>query len=276
MGQSDVVRTQVMGIVNVTPDSFSDGGRFRHIDDAIAHGMRLVAEGADIVDVGGESTRPGAEPVDSAEECDRVLPVVRELAAQGVTVSIDTRHAVTAERAMAEGARIINDVTGFVDPVLVRVAAATQARIVINHMPTDDPRTMQAHAEYGDVVGEVREFLARRVDACRAAGVDDIVVDPGIGFGKTTEHNLALLRGLAELRSEGFPLLVGPSRKRFIGAVLEEPRPRARLWGTAAVCSQAITAGADVLRVHDVGPIVQTARMVDAIVRPRSEAGSQS
>jgi dihydropteroate synthase len=265
MGQSDVVRTQVMGIVNVTPDSFSDGGRFRHIDDAIAHGMRLVAEGADIVDVGGESTRPGAEPVDSAEECDRVLPVVSELAAQGVTVSIDTRHAVTAERAMAEGARIINDVTGFVDPVLVRVAAATQARIVINHMPTDDPRTMQVHAEYGDVVGEVREFLARRVDACRAAGVDDIVVDPGIGFGKTTEHNLALLAALDRLCDIGRPVLVGVSRKRFIGELAGGAPPTERLGGTIAAGLAAVARGASILRVHDVAAHVQALNVWHAI-----------
>jgi dihydropteroate synthase len=265
MGQSDVVRTQVMGIVNVTPDSFSDGGRFRHIDDAVTHGMQLVAEGADIIDVGGESTRPGAEPVDPAEECDRTLPVIRELAARGVTVSIDTRHAVTAERAMAAGARIINDVTGFVDPSLVRVAAATQARIVISHMPTDDPRTMQAHAEYGDVVGEVCQFLAHRIEACRAAGIVDIVVDPGIGFGKTTEHNLALLAALDRLGDLGRPVLVGVSRKRFIGELAQDAPPTERLGGTIAAGLAAVVHGASILRVHDVAAHVQALRVWHAI-----------
>jgi dihydropteroate synthase len=265
MGQSDTVHTQVMGIVNVTPDSFSDGGRYQHVDDAIAHGLRLAAEGAHIIDVGGESTRPGASPVDPTEECERVLPVIRELAAHGIVISIDTRHPDTAERAMAAGARIINDVTGFVDPVLVRVAAATHARVVINHMPTDDPRTMQSHANYSDVVAEVRDFLARRIDDCHTAGINDIVIDPGIGFGKTTEHNLAVLAALDHLADLRRPVLVGVSRKRFIGDLSGGASAAERLGGSIAAGLAAVAHGATILRVHDVAAHVQALKVWHAI-----------
>ncbi len=265
MRQSDTVHTQVMGIVNVTPDSFSDGGRYQHVDDAIAHGVRLASEGAHIIDVGGESTRPGAAPVGSTEECERVLPVIRELAAHGIVVSIDTRHSDTAERAMAAGARIINDVTGFVDPTLVRVAAATHARVVINHMPTADPRTMQAHANYGDVVADVRDFLARRIDDCHEAGITDIVIDPGIGFGKTTEHNLAVLAALDHLADLRRPVLVGVSRKRFIGDLSGGAPAAERLGGSIAAGLAAVAHGASILRVHDVAAHVQALTVWHAI-----------
>lgn len=259
------MHTQVMGIVNVTPDSFSDGGKFEHVDAAIAHGLQLATDGAAIVDIGGESTRPGATPVDPAEECERVLPVVRALAAEGLIVSIDTRHALTAERAMEAGARIINDVTGFVEPDLVKVAAATGARVVINHSPTDDPRTMQAHALYTDVVAEVRDFLARRIDECHAAGITDIVIDPGIGFGKTTEHNLALIAALEHLSDLRRPVLVGVSRKRFIGALSGEAPADRRIGGTIAAGLAAVAHGASILRVHDVYEHVQALRLWHAI-----------
>ncbi len=267
-------RTLVMGVLNLTPDSFSDGGRYLDLEPALGHAARLAREGAHVLDLGGQSTRPGASEVGAAEEAARVLPVLRallqgRLPANRPLLSIDTFRAAVAEAALEAGADWINDVSGGRrDPALLKVVAAAGCPLVLMHS-RGDSRSMDDLAVYTDVVEEVRQELLRATDAALAAGVraDRLIWDPGLGFAKTTEHNLTLLRGLAVLRREGFPLLVGPSRKRFIGAVLEEPRPRARLWGTAAVCSQAITAGADVLRVHDVGPIVQTARMVDAIVR---------
>ncbi len=267
-------RTLVMGVLNLTPDSFSDGGRYLDLEPALAQAVRMSREGAHVLDLGGQSTRPGASEVGAAEEAARVLPVLRallegRLPAKRPLLSIDTFRAAVAEAALQAGADWINDVSGGRrDPALLQVVAAAGCPLVLMHS-RGDSRSMDGLAVYTDVVAEVRQELLRATDAALAAGVraDQLIWDPGLGFAKTTEHNLSLLRGLAALRQEGFPLLLGPSRKRFIGAVLEEPRPRARLWGTAAVCAQAISAGADVLRVHDVGPIVQTARMVDAIVR---------
>ncbi len=264
-----------MGVLNVTPDSFSDGGRFNRVDRALRQARRLARQGADLLDLGGQSTRPDAAEISSAEELSRVMPVLTGLlaempAAARPLLSIDTFRPAVAEAALTAGADWINDVGGGRDPGLLAVVAAAGCPYVLMHS-RGDSRSMDALAVYSDVVEEVRQELLRATGAALAAGVraDQLIWDPGLGFAKTTEHNLDLLRGLAALRQEGFPLLVGPSRKRFIGAVLEEPRPRARVWGTAAVCAQAIGAGADVLRVHDVGPIVQTSRMVDAIVRTR-------
>ena len=265
-----------MGVLNLTPDSFSDGGRFNAPDAAVQRARLLHRQGADLLHLGGQSTRPGAPEVGAEAEMDRVLPGLRRiLAAQpppgagGPLLSSDTFHAPVAEAALAAGAHWINDVSaGRRDPALLTVVAAADCPCVLMHS-RGDSRTMDGLAHYGDVVAEVRQELLRATDRALAAGVrpERILWDPGLGFAKTTAHNLTLLRGLALLRAEGFPLLVGPSRKRFIGEVLAEPRPRARLWGTAAVCGQAIAAGADVLRVHDVGPIVQTARMADALCR---------
>ena len=267
-------RTLVMGVLNLTPDSFSDGGRYLDLEPALAQAARMEREGAHVLDLGGQSTRPGASEVGATEEAARVLPVLRSLLegrlpANRPLLSIDTFRAAVAEAALEAGADWINDVSGGRrDPALLQVVAAAGCPLVLMHS-RGDSRSMDGLAVYTDVVAEVRQELLRATGAALAAGVraDQLIWDPGLGFAKTTEHNLTLLRGLAALRQEGFPLLVGPSRKRFIGAVLEEPRPRARLWGTAAVCAQAISAGADVLRVHDVAPIAQTARMVDAIVR---------
>jgi dihydropteroate synthase len=266
-----------MGVLNLTPDSFSDGGRFEAPEAALRRARLLHRQGADLLDLGGQSTRPGAPEVGAQVEIARVLPgLVRILAALpppaagGPLLSIDTFLAPVAEAALAAGAHWINDVSaGRRDPALLAVVAAADCPCVLMHS-RGDSRTMDALTCYGDVVAEVRDELLRATDRALAAGVrpERILWDPGLGFAKTTAHNLSLLRGLALLRAEGFPLLVGPSRKRFIGEVLAEPRPRARLWGTAAVCGQAIAAGADVLRVHDVGPIVQTARMADALCRP--------
>jgi len=269
-------RTFVMGVLNLTPDSFSDGGRFDCPEAALRQARRMEAQGADLLDLGGQSTRPGAAEIGAEEEIARVLPALRliraELTATGgptPLLSIDTFRAAVAEAALAAGADWINDVSGGRrDPALLAVVAAAGCPYVLMHS-RGDSRSMEGLAEYGDVVAEVLQELLRATDRALAAGIrpERIVWDPGLGFAKTTAHNLALLRGLATLRSEGFPLLVGPSRKRFIGEVLGEPRPRARLWGTAAVCSQAIAFGADILRVHDVGPIVEVARMSDALLR---------
>ncbi len=265
-------RTRVMGVLNLTPDSFSDGGRFKRPEAALLQARTMVAQGADLLDLGGQSTRPGAAEIGAPEEIERVLPVLRLLLqafppGEGPLLSIDTFQAPVAEAALAAGADWINDVSGGRrDPDLLSVVAAGGCPYVLMHS-RGDSRSMDGLARYGDVVAEVREELLIATDRAVAAGIRpaQIVWDPGLGFAKTTAHNLSLLRGLGRLRAEGFPLLVGPSRKRFIGEVLEEPRPRARLWGTAAACCQAIAAGADVLRVHDVGPIVQTARMADAL-----------
>jgi dihydropteroate synthase len=266
-------RTLVMGVINLTPDSFSDGGRFDRPERALAQAQRMLALGADVLDLGAQSTRPGAAEVGAAAELQRLLPGLQAIRAACPTalISVDTFLAPVAEAALAAGANWVNDVRGassLRDPAMLELVAASGCPYVLMHS-RGDSAAMDGLACYGDVVAEVRDGLRTASDQAIAAGVqpDQLIWDPGLGFAKTTEQNLALLRGLPGLRAEGFPLLLGPSRKRFIGAVLEEPRANARLWGTAAVCAQAISAGAEVLRVHDVGPIVQTARMTDAIVR---------
>ena len=262
-------RTGVMGVLNLTPDSFSDGGRFDRPEAAVRQARLLLAQGADLVDLGAQSTRPGAEEVGPQRELERLLPALTAIRAAHpeALLSIDTFHAAVAEAALAAGAHWINDVSaGRRDPALLRLVAAAGCPLVLMHS-RGDSRSMDSLARYGDVVAEVRQGLLQASDTALAAGVrpEQLIWDPGLGFAKDTQQNLTLLRGLAVLAAEGVPLLVGPSRKRFIGAVLEEPRPRARLWGTAAVCSQAIAQGARMLRVHDVGPIVQIARMADAL-----------
>jgi dihydropteroate synthase len=244
----------LMGVVNVTPDSFSDGGRHATATAAIAHGRRLASEGAQILDIGGESTRPGAAPVDADEELGRVLPVVEALARDGLLVSIDTRRACVMEAALARGARIVNDVTALSgDPDSLAAVARWRVPAILMHMQ-GDPSTMQAAPRYGDVVGEVHAFLEARVSACVAAGIDPalLCVDPGIGFGKTVAHNVALLRALDRLRVRGCGLLVGASRKSFIGHLSRGEDTSRRLPGSLAVALHAAEAGADILRVHDV------------------------
>ncbi|MCU1485285.1 MAG: dihydropteroate synthase [Actinomycetia bacterium] len=246
----------VMGIVNVTPDSFSDGGRYLDPDLAIAHGLALVAEGAGVVDVGGESTRPGAEPVDEAEERRRVVPVVEALAPH-VRVSIDTRHASVAEAAVAAGASLINDVSAG----LWEVAAAADVGWVALHMQ-GDPRTMQADPHYDDVVGEVRSFLVERAERAVEAGVPEVWVDPGIGFGKSIDHNLALLHRLDELVAAGHPVLVGTSRKGFLGKLTGGAPADDRLEASLATAVVAAANGARMIRAHDVLPTVHAMRIV--------------
>ena len=256
-----------MGVVNVTPDSFSDGGRWFDADAAIAHGFALLAEGADIVDVGGESTRPGAAPVDEAEELRRVLPVVEALAGQG-RVSIDTQKAAVAKAAVAAGATFVNDVSAS----LWAVAAETGAGYAAMHM-RGTPATMQQDPTYGDVVGEVCDFLVARADAARAAGVDEVWIDPGIGFGKTIDHNLSLLRHVGVFVDTGYPVLVGASRKGFLGRLTDDAPEDDRLEASIAAAVIAMEAGAGMVRVHDVRPTVQAAALVAARTAQDSAGG---
>jgi dihydropteroate synthase len=246
----------VMGILNVTPDSFSDGGRFLDPDAAVEHGLRLLAEGAGVVDVGGESTRPGAQPVDEAEERRRVVPVVEALAPYG-RVSIDTRHASVAEAAIAAGATLVNDVSAS----LWEVAAAAGVGWVALHMQ-GDPRTMQADPCYDDVVSEVRSYLVERAERAVEAGVPEVWIDPGIGFGKTLEHNLTLLRRLDELVAAGHPVLVGTSRKGFLGRLTGGAPADDRLEASLATAVVAAANGARMIRAHDVLPTVHAMRIV--------------
>jgi dihydropteroate synthase len=262
-------RTLVMGIVNVTPDSFSDGGMLSDDQAAVAHGLRLAAEGADILDVGGESTRPGAGPVPAGEELERVLPVIeglREAAPEGVALSVDTRRPDVARAPIEAGASIVNDVTAAADPAMFDVVAASGAGLVLMHM-LGEPRTMQDDPRYDDVVVEVRDFLAARLGAAVAAGVarDRLCVDPGIGFGKNLDHNLRLLHDIASFGELRVPVLVGASRKRFLGELTDVDDASARVEGTAGAVAWCAANGVDVVRVHDVLQMARVARVVDAI-----------
>lgn len=260
-------RPLVMGILNVTPDSFSDGGLYVNRDRAIEHGMSLARAGADIIDIGGESTRPGAAEVPAAEEISRVCTVISALALDlDIPLSVDTRHAEVAKAALSAGATIINDVSGFRDPQMVDVAAGTDAGLVIMHM-LGDPKTMQESPVYGDVTVEVRDYLAGQAELLSAAGVAPgrIAVDPGIGFGKTSHHNLQLLRRLPEVAALGYPVLVGVSRKRFIGELTGEALPLHRKTGSISAGLWATTHGGDILRVHDVKQTREALRVWEAI-----------
>jgi len=264
-------RVLIMGILNVTPDSFSDGGRFLSPDAAVERALAMEKEGADIIDVGGESARPGADPVPVKEELRRVLPVLERLRGKlRIPISIDTTKAEVAEAALRAGASIVNDISALrFDPAMASLVAKFGAGLVLMHM-LGTPKTMQQAPHYEDVVTEVRDFLAERAQYAQSQGIprEAIAVDPGIGFGKTVEHNLELLRRLPELVELGFPVLVGPSRKSFIGAILglgvEE-----RLEGTLAACAVAVVRGADILRVHDVKEVRRAADLALHLRRER-------
>jgi len=256
---------KLMGVVNVTPDSFSDGGRYLDAEAAIAHGEELLGDGAEILDVGGESTRPGAEPVAEAEELRRVVPVVEALAGKGA-VSVDTSKAAVAEAAIASGASIVNDVTALRgDPAMAPLCAERGVDVVLMHM-LGDPRSMQDSPSYDDVVDDVKAFLLGRLRVAVDAGIEEgrVWLDPGIGFGKTLDHNLELLRRLGELRELGRPLVIGASRKSFIGKV-DGSGVDDRIGGSIASSALAAVEGADVLRVHDVTETAQALRVVAAI-----------
>jgi dihydropteroate synthase len=259
-------RPLIMGVVNVTPDSFSDGGDFADRDAAVAQALRLKAEGADIIDVGGESTRPGAAPLDPAEEIARVLPVIAAAARAGAVVSIDTRHTAVMRASLAAGATIVNDVTALADAGAIDAVRESGAAAVLMHMQ-GDPTTMQREPHYEDVVAEVAAFLDARVAACVAGGIarERLAVDPGIGFGKTVAHNLALLANIERLARGGLPVLIGVSRKSFIARLSAGEPPKERLPGSLAAALWAVHAGAAIVRVHDVAATRQALAVWHAI-----------
>ncbi|MGB5102194.1 MAG: dihydropteroate synthase [Steroidobacteraceae bacterium] len=270
----DLAGPVVMGIVNVTPDSFSDGGLHASVEAAVAHGLRLAEEGAAIIDVGGESTRPGSSPVSVGEEIGRVVPVIEQLAQRlAVPVSVDTTKPEVMRAAVAAGATMINDVCALTRPGALEAAAGTGAAVCLMHMQ-GEPRTMQAAPSYRDVVAEVRQFLDARVAACEAAGIARarICVDPGIGFGKTLDHNLALLARLDELAGPSLPLLVGVSRKSLVGMITGRP-PDDRLAGSVALAALAVAHGASIVRAHDVAATFDAVKVADAF-RRASAGGS--
>jgi dihydropteroate synthase len=270
-------RTHIMGVVNVTPDSFSDGGLFLNPEKAVEHGHRLADEGADLLDVGGESTRPrgaaygdGAQPVSEQEELDRVLPVIEGLVKHtDVPVSIDTYKSEVARQALEAGAVMVNDISGFTfDPLMADIAGKAHAAAVVMHIK-GTPQTMQANPVYDDLFGEIGDFLAAACRRGQEAGVQSLMVDPGIGFGKTASDNYRLLAGLDRFRSLGYPILVGPSRKSFLGMALGLP-PADRLEGTLAAVTAAILHGAHVVRVHDVREACRAALVADAVKAART------
>ena len=265
----------LMGVLNVTPDSFSDGGEHFDTSTAVAHGLEMIAQGADIIDVGGESTRPGSEGVSDDEQIRRVIPVIEELAQTAdKPISIDTTSSVVARRALAAGAGIVNDISaGRADEHMFELLAEVGSPLVLMHM-LGTPADMQSKPRYDDVVGEIIAFLARALDKATAVGMhrDRIIIDPGIGFGKTVEHNLEILRRLSEFHRLGRPILLGTSRKSFIGRVLGQDSPKDRLWGTSATVALAVAAGAHILRLHDIAQMRQVADMARSIVcRPPAD-----
>jgi len=262
-------RTYLMGVINVTPDSFSDGGLFLDPEKALKRGIELEAEGADIIDIGGESTRPGAIPVSTKEEIDRVIPVIRSLSSSvKVPISVDTYKAEVARLAIEAGASIINDISALrFDPEMVHIAREYRTPVVLMHMQ-GRPRDMQDNPVYSDVVRDVLDFLRERIAFAERNGIrrEDIIIDPGIGFGKRLVHNLSLIKHLDLFQELHCPVLIGPSRKSFIGEVLDQPVDK-RLEGTAAVVAAAIMKGANIIRVHDVREMKFVAKMIDAIIR---------
>jgi dihydropteroate synthase len=263
-------RTYIVGVLNVTPDSFSDGGKFFSTSNAIEHALRMTEEGADIIDIGGESTRPGSDPVSVEEEMRRVIPVMEAISARvQVPISIDTCKSTVARKALEAGASVINDISGLTfDPEMAGVAAQYGATVVIMHMK-GTPKTMQVDPVYNDVIGEIGDFLIQQARVAEAHGVSQIIVDPGIGFGKKLEHNLEIFRRLKELAELDYPLMIGPSRKSFIGMILDLPVD-SRLEGTAAAVAVSILNGANLIRVHDVQAMKRVAQIIDAIKRGAS------
>jgi dihydropteroate synthase len=257
-----------MGVVNVTPDSFSDGGQFLDPKSALARALALAEEGAGLIDIGGESTRPGAEPVSAKEELRRVLPVIEDLAGRvRIPISIDTSKAQVAEAACKAGAGLVNDVTALRDPEMPGVISRAQVPVILMHL-RGTPQTMRSQCRYDRLIPEILQELTPSLDKARQAGIakERILIDPGIGFGKTPEQNLAIIKNLKELKTLGFPVVVGPSRKSFIGQVLDLPVGE-RLLGTAAAVALCAANGADIIRVHDVAAMRQVVRMTEAILR---------
>ncbi|WP_254173074.1 dihydropteroate synthase [Planktothrix pseudagardhii] len=268
-------RTYIMGVLNITPDSFSDGGDFNSLEMAFNQAQKMVEAGVDIIDIGGQSTRPGAETVSLKEELNRVIPLIQairkssdELLAN-IPISVDTTSSQVAQAAVQAGGDMINDISGATfDPKMLSVVAQLNVPIILMHL-RGTPKTMQSLTDYQDLIGELRQFLEERIQAAIHHGIpkDYIIIDPGIGFAKTVVQNLKILRNLTELRSLDCPILVGTSRKSFIGHLLNQPDPKQRVWGTAATCVAAIGNSADILRVHDVKEMVDVSRVADAIYR---------
>ena len=267
-------QTYLMGVLNVTPDSFSDGGQFNSLESALNQAQKMVTSGADILDIGGQSTRPNADEVTLDEELDRVIPVIQTLRQHPefsqVPISVDTTRSQVAKAAISAGADLINDISGATfDAEMLSTVAKLGVPIVLMHT-RGTPKTMQTLTDYEDLIGEILQFLAARIQAAIAAGIDrrQIIIDPGIGFAKKTAQNLEILRQLPAIRSLGCPILVGVSRKSFIGHILNQPDPQTRVLGTAAACVSAIVGGTDILRVHDVAEMHDACRVADAIWRP--------
>jgi dihydropteroate synthase len=264
-------RTHIIGIINVTPDSFSDGGKYEGAEEAVDAALAMVADGADFIDVGGESTRPGSEPVPLEVELKRVIPVIENLAkATSVPLSVDTYKSAVAAEALRAGARIVNDISGLhFDAQMAEVIAQYDATVVIMHI-RGTPRTMQTDVVYRNLIGEIRIYLEEGIRTASEAGIRQIILDPGIGFGKNTDHNFEIFKRLGEFRDLGYPILVGPSRKSFIGKILNLP-VEDRLEGTAAAVAVSIMNGANILRVHDVKEMKRVAIIADAIRRANDE-----
>ena len=263
-------RTYLMGILNVTPDSFSDGGEFNNVEAALSQAREMIVNGVDIIDIGGESTRPNAEAVSIEEELQRVIPVIERLRKESsIPISIDTTKAVVAQKAIAAGADIVNDISGATfDREMLSTVAKLNVPIILMHM-RGNPKTMQSLTDYDDVVREVQEFLKTQVGKAIACGIkrSNIIIDPGIGFAKKAPQSLELLQRLNELKALSLPMLVGVSRKSFMRPILHQDDAKQRVWGTAAACYSAIARGADILRVHDVAQMHDVCRVADAIER---------
>ncbi|MEM9137319.1 MAG: dihydropteroate synthase [Cyanobacteria bacterium P01_F01_bin.42] len=264
-------RTYVMGILNVTPDSFSDGGDFFELDSSLRQAKQFVQAGVDIIDIGGQSSRPNADEISPEEEMRRVVPVIEQIRDGNVhtPISIDTTRSQVAKAALAAGADIINDISGGLeDPQILAIAAQTQAPLILMHR-RGNAKTMQQMTDYGDLIGEIQQYFEQQIQRGVDAGIkrDLIAIDPGIGFAKTGAQNIELLKRLQDFQALDCPILVGTSRKSFIGQILDQPEPKRRVWGTAASCCAAIANGADILRVHDVEEMIQVSRVADAVWR---------
>ncbi|HBE58771.1 MAG TPA: dihydropteroate synthase [Cyanobacteria bacterium UBA11149] len=263
-------KTYLMGILNVTPDSFSDGGEFNNLEAALAQAQHLVEAGADIIDIGGQSTRPGAEEISETEECDRTLPIIAAIRSiLSTPISIDTTRASVAQKAIAAGADIVNDISGGTfDPDMFPVVAKLGVPIILMHI-RGTPQTMQKLTDYQDLIGEIYQFFQTQIDAALAAGIlrSRLIIDPGIGFAKTCQQNIEILQELPRFHNLDLPILIGVSRKSFIGNILNQSNPKSRVWGTAAACCSAIASGADILRIHDVLEMADVSRVADTLWR---------
>lgn len=262
-------RTYLMGILNVTPDSFSDGGKFNRLETALNHALKMIDHGADIIDVGGQSTRPNAPEITLEEELERVIPIISALRQQSdIPISIDTTRAIVAEKAILAGADMVNDISGATfDSQMLLMVAKLNIPIILMHI-RGNPQTMQTLTDYQDLISEINQFFQERITQATNLGIkkEYIILDPGIGFAKNYQQNLEILRNIKQIKTLGFPVLIGTSRKSFIGKILNQENPQQRIWGTAATCSYAITKGANILRVHDVKEMYDIAKVTDALM----------